>query len=236
MTSKKTFSLMLSVLAIASMASIAVLGNTQTAYAGVGGFSGIYDPANWVTFTQGNGFFDAIDAPDSITVVGSDLSGDCNQNIVLLGNELLAPRQHTILNCVTDVTITMQCAGIVKFDWTNISSIESAEFDVPGFLVNGAFTTLLHSGFDSGSQIVVVQQGDIFGFRVDSTDDILGEGALDISNFMGPNCEVGGEFLPIDSTALVLAGLQTSAIWMLPVLAGVAGAGLYLVKFRMNKE
>jgi len=47
---------------------------------------------------------------------------------------------------------------------------------------------------------------------------------------------VGGEFLPIDSTALVLAGLQTSAIWMIPVLAGVAGAGFYLVKFRMNKE
>ena len=31
---------------------------------------------------------------------------------------------------------------------------------------------------------------------------------------------VGGELLPIDSTTLLLAGLQTSAIWMLPVLAG----------------
>jgi len=47
---------------------------------------------------------------------------------------------------------------------------------------------------------------------------------------------VGGELLSIDSTALVLAGLQTSAIWMLPVLAGVAGAGFYLIKFRTNKE
>ena len=47
---------------------------------------------------------------------------------------------------------------------------------------------------------------------------------------------VGGEFLPIDSTALMLAGLQTSAIWMIPTLAGLAGAGFYLVKFRMNKE
>ena len=47
---------------------------------------------------------------------------------------------------------------------------------------------------------------------------------------------VGGEHLPIDSTALLLAGLQTSAIWMLPVLAGIAGTGFYLVKFRTNKE
>jgi len=43
---------------------------------------------------------------------------------------------------------------------------------------------------------------------------------------------VGGELLPLDSTALVLAGLQTSAIWMLPVLAGAAGAGFAAFKIR----
>jgi len=43
---------------------------------------------------------------------------------------------------------------------------------------------------------------------------------------------VGGEFLSIDSTALVLAGLQSSAIWMLPVLAGAAGAGFAAFKLR----
>ncbi len=50
------------------------------------------------------------------------------------------------------------------------------------------------------------------------------------------NGPVGGELLPIDSTALMLAGLQSSAIWMLPVLAGVAGIGAYYIKTRMNKE
>ena len=47
---------------------------------------------------------------------------------------------------------------------------------------------------------------------------------------------VGGEFLPIDNTALLLAGLQTSAIWMLPVLAGAAGVGAYYIKTRTNKD
>lgn len=47
---------------------------------------------------------------------------------------------------------------------------------------------------------------------------------------------VGGEFLQLDSTALVLAGIQSSAIWMLPVLAGAAGAGALFIKTRMNKE
>ena len=47
---------------------------------------------------------------------------------------------------------------------------------------------------------------------------------------------VGGEFLPIDSTVLVLAGIQSSAIWMLPALAGIAGAafGVLYIKSRRN--
>jgi len=48
--------------------------------------------------------------------------------------------------------------------------------------------------------------------------------------------QVGGQLLQIDSTALLLAGLQTSAIWMLPILAGAAGVGAYYIKTRMNKE
>jgi len=47
---------------------------------------------------------------------------------------------------------------------------------------------------------------------------------------------VGGELLSIDSTALMLAGLQSSAIWMLPVLAGAAGVGAFYIKTRMNRK
>jgi len=49
-------------------------------------------------------------------------------------------------------------------------------------------------------------------------------------------CVIGGEMLQIDSTALLLAGLQGSVIWMLPVLAGAAGVGAYYIKTRMNKN
>jgi len=47
---------------------------------------------------------------------------------------------------------------------------------------------------------------------------------------------VGGEVLSIDSPALMLAGLQSSAIWMLPVLAGATGVGAFYIKTRMSKE
>ena len=40
---------------------------------------------------------------------------------------------------------------------------------------------------------------------------------------------VGGEFLPIDSTALLLAGAQMTAAWLIPVLVAGAGIGLFVV-------
>jgi len=43
---------------------------------------------------------------------------------------------------------------------------------------------------------------------------------------------VAGELLSIDSSALVIGGLASSAVWMIPTFAGIAGAGIYLVKLR----
>jgi len=47
---------------------------------------------------------------------------------------------------------------------------------------------------------------------------------------------VGGELLPIDTTALVIAGLQSSALWMVPTLGAVAGAGFGLLYFQVKRK
>jgi len=230
---------MLSIVAIASIASITVLGNTQSAHAGVGGFSGTFDPSNWTEFTEGNGNVVTVNAALGFIVIeGSDNSIGCDGGNGLESNDgLLGARNHINDNCVTDYTIPMPCTGTVSFVYF-YETADGFDFDPAGFLLNGAFTVLAGHDEDikSGSQVVAVQQGDVFGFRVDSTDDGSGIGLFQISDFVGPDCQVGGEFLPIDSTALVLAGLQTSAIWMLPVLAGVAGSafGILYIKSRRN--
>jgi hypothetical protein len=46
---------------------------------------------------------------------------------------------------------------------------------------------------------------------------------------------VAGELSSINSSALVIAGLS-SAVWMIPMFAGIAGAGIYLIKFRANRD
>jgi len=47
---------------------------------------------------------------------------------------------------------------------------------------------------------------------------------------------VGGELLSVNSSALIIAGLTSMSLWMIPTVAGIAGAGIYLVKFRANRD
>jgi len=47
---------------------------------------------------------------------------------------------------------------------------------------------------------------------------------------------VGGEILPINTSALLLAGLTTNALWILPSLAVIAGAGIVILKFQLNRK
>jgi hypothetical protein len=52
----------------------------------------------------------------------------------------------------------------------------------------------------------------------------------------GTGSPVAGELLSINSSALVIGGLASSAVWMIPAVAGIAGAGIYLVKLRTNRD
>jgi hypothetical protein len=80
---------------------------------------------------------------------------------------------------------------------------------------------------DATLQGFVLTVDDFAGFEQAFKDKLAGE---------VPPPVVGGEFLPVDSTALFIAGLQSSAIWMLPALAGATGVGAYFIKSRMSKD
>ena len=67
-------------------------------------------------------------------------------------------------------------------------------------------------------------------------DDDL-DGLIDLED---PDCiiddVVGGEFLPMDMTSLFVAGLAGNLTLLAPIAAGIAGAGIYIAKTRMNKD
>jgi len=47
---------------------------------------------------------------------------------------------------------------------------------------------------------------------------------------------VGGEFLPIDSTGLLIAGLSANMSLLAPIVLAIAGASYFIVRTRMNKD
>ena len=47
---------------------------------------------------------------------------------------------------------------------------------------------------------------------------------------------VAGEILPIDTTALLIAGITSSPMWILPALGVAAGVAVALLKFQVRKQ
>jgi len=105
----------------------------------------------------------------------------------------------------------------------------------------------------------ILDDDDVFGHRVVRLDDLNGDGVVDLfvsawldddggmnrgavwilflNQIFLPednpshdqNVLVGGIPLPIDTTALMIAGVQTNLGWMIPVVLSVLGIGLLVV-------
>ena len=43
---------------------------------------------------------------------------------------------------------------------------------------------------------------------------------------------IGGTFVPIDQSALLLAGVQSVSMWMIPVVIAGIGIGVFVIKRR----
>lgn len=131
-------------------------------------FQGDYAIANWVlTNVNGNGSIDTTDAPNSITLTGTDnLPGAGNTNYT------------NIIANTTQIT----------FSWV-YSTFDGANFDYPNIIINNEIPVIF-TGFDtngsndqSGTMIVNVIAGDSFSINMYSTDGCCGSASVMISNF-----------------------------------------------------
>jgi|GEM_PF-4218560 len=185
------------------------------------GFQFDYDPANW-TFNAngGDGSFDASNAPDEIMITGN--------------NNLQA-------GITTTYEVDILCDGTISFDWFyegEPPGFGNAFFDPSGYLLNGGQTQLTDDNgpsVQSGSASTPVVAGDVFGFYIFSIDGGFGPGIFTmIDNFKGPTCIpdeiIGGEIIPINTTALLLAGAQSVSMWMIPVVLSGIGIGVFVIK------
>ena len=104
----------------------------------------------------------------------------------------------------------------VRFFNNALTLIETVPISIPTFSNAGFFAGIQST--ELISRVEIVELTDI-NTRVAGIDDVRFE-LVDIT--------VGGEFLPIDSTALLLAGAQSFS-WMIPVVLSVLGIGLFVV-------
>ncbi|OIQ28571.1 MAG: hypothetical protein BM564_09250 [Bacteroidetes bacterium MedPE-SWsnd-G2] len=128
------------------------------------GFTGDYAPGNW-----------------SVDLGGADGSVSINAStMVVTGND---DGQDDIN---TQATITCLYGGVYSFNWDYLTNdVDGPGLD-PAFYLNGAAIQLTdNGGADSQSGFVSVNcaPGDVIGFRINSSDGILGDASLTISNF-----------------------------------------------------
>ena len=75
-------------------------------------------------------------------------------------------------------------------------------------------------------------EGNVPAFTFDGSNWFMaGPGTLDLWFALSANQVVGGELLPIDTTALLIAGAQTNAVWILSalvVIGSIAFGALYV--------
>ena len=139
-----------------------VLGSTPSSQVG---FTGAFAPSNWTVNAQGTGSVSFANAPNSMTLNGSDGGSGQNLNV--------------------DATVTIPTTGVISFNWS-YSTIDGPNFDPFGYLLNGVFTMLtntLGGNNQSGTMSLSLNQGDVFGFRQNALDDCCGAGVTITSQF-----------------------------------------------------
>lgn len=184
MRTKKAFPILLSFLAIASIASTAVLGNTQTAYAGV--------PAGCV-----------IDPVLVDRTIATDESIKIPKRILCFLVEV-KDVDINIDDCEAKRIFVSFANEVISLGaWTGDETI-GAPFLAKGEMANCQVIFDVDFFVESDKLIQEIK--------------ITGAGGF----------EVGGEFLPIDTTALLLASAQSFS-WMIPVVLSGIGIGLFVV-------
>lgn len=152
------------------------------------GFTGDFAPANWTSAVGTNGATPSADA--------SFLS-------------ITSPRPDGFDSSWTDFSIVVGAAAKISFDWSYVTSdLDNDPFYDPfGILSVNGFTPLSDDdghASQSGSYSVVVDAGEVFGFRAWAIDGDFGTATTRVGNFRV-------DFIPEPTTLLLLAAALAAA-------------------------
>ena len=117
----------------------------------------------------------------NVLVQGSSSASSSNGSLVIVGSD-----SGTGNSLTASVSFVATVSATYSFDWS-YSTNDGPGYD-PAYYINGVWVQLSNDGgpqTQSGTQIVTVTAGSIFGFSVVSGDDSYGSATLTINNFNG---------------------------------------------------
>ncbi|MEM7061587.1 MAG: hypothetical protein AAF572_00245 [Cyanobacteria bacterium P01_B01_bin.77] len=222
--------------------SAAVMGATAQMAAAQVGFTGSYAPDQWELFNGSpafpnvdttplrindiplapfNGSADFTDAPNSLTLLGSNQSEFLDQFGLSCESTNLPPQALFLCDrSFTTVFVTVPEKSTLFFDW-DYSTADSggARFDPFGFAIgtfppdspntDGVFTELIDRNgpaTQSGNTSIEVLAGHIFGFQIGTADNQFGRSQATIRNFQAMVTEPDEvEAVPEPTSAVAIA-------------------------------
>jgi len=212
------------VLIFSIVISILFLGSTdiiQQSYAGgggggggllppcdkiwVGGEGNWEDPTKWLPSPPVSGF------PEVICIDG----GNIVNSVVHLNSDFIVP---------LDIIVSSGDKLVIESGWTMTHGELNLSYHNFGILqIFGSYEQFGSIFFNDGEVIV----------ECDGSFEIFFDGILDGNPITIADCFIGGDFIGVDSTALMLAGAKSFS-WMIPVILSGIGIGLFVFRKSEN--
>ncbi len=137
--------------------------------------------------------------------------------------------------------ISFSSSGVTVEPW------RAQAFDSDGTLLDTVFENALGSFGTIPANTLTLNGPDIVKVTFDrtTTNTFRGVNIPPTDNWIleftpiligGNGQPVAGELMPLNTGALLLGGLATSAFWIVPIGAAVAGTGIYIAKTRLAKD
>lgn len=161
---------------------------------------------------------------ESITMLEYDGVGAAGLGISLLSSDDIQI-DYSLSDFQVDVTVRVTDSG---GDFAEQTGILAA-----GTIVPTSLNFVIQNFIDAPSAFLgVLNLGDIdsIKFTFDTTIDVTD---YDLDKLHITMEMVGGEMFPVNTTALLLAGVELNAIWILPLIAAI-GIGAFVVTRKRN--
>ena len=149
----------------------------------------------------------------------------------------------------SEITSDMALQGVLEEQYVSVNDIdmwvgglsEEPEEPAPDSMLGSLFTVILKDQFErlrdgdrywyqnrnlSDEQLNLIENSYLSDVIMRNTKINSMQGNV----FLMPSSVVGGHMIPVDTTSLMLAGAQYTAVWLIPVLVSAIGFGIVILR------